>query len=145
MVGGFGHNQDRGAVVDAGLEAIGPIRPNQRVGDDGLANRSSTVNNTSMPLIIRKRFVSFAVTESGRHAPPTPADIRAWRKQYPYGTGGPPPRSVRGELLLEIHSHPWVTTRRNFRDTEEEACSKISSTPSLSGSCAWPPACGHTH
>jgi hypothetical protein len=51
----------------------------------------------------------------------TPADIRAWRKQYPYGTGGPPPRSVPGgELLLEIHSHPWVTTRRNFRDTEKK-------------------------
>ena len=25
-----------------------------------------------------------------------------------------------GELLLEIHSHPWVTTRRNFRDTEKK-------------------------
>src|SRR5262245_58291587 len=72
-------------------------------------------------MIIRKQFVSFAVTESGRDAPPTPADIRAWRKQYPYGTGGPPPRLVpAGDLLLEIHSHPWVTTRRNFRDTEKK-------------------------
>lgn len=72
-------------------------------------------------VIIRKQFVSFAVTESGRDAPPTPADIRAWRRQYPYGTGGPPPRMVpAGELLLEIHSHPWVTTRRNFRDTEKK-------------------------
>jgi len=72
-------------------------------------------------VIIRKQFVSFAVTESGRDAPPTPADIRAWRKQYLYGTGGPPPRLVpAGELLLEIHSHPWVTTRRNFRDTEKK-------------------------
>lgn len=72
-------------------------------------------------VIIRKQFVSFAVTESGRAAPPTPADIRTWRKQYPYGTGGPPPRLVpAGELLLEIHSHPWVTTRRNFRDTEKK-------------------------
>ena len=72
-------------------------------------------------VIIQKQFVSFAVTESGRDAPPTPADIRAWRKQYPYGTGGPPPRLVpAGELLLEIHSHPWVTTRRNFRDTEKK-------------------------
>ena len=42
-------------------------------------------------------------------------------KMYPYGTRGPPPRSVPGgELLLEIHSHPWVTTRRNFRDTERK-------------------------
>ena len=72
-------------------------------------------------VITRKPFVSFAVSESGRDAPPTPADIHAWRKMYPYGTGGPPPRSVPGgELLLEIHSHPWVTTRRNFRDTEKK-------------------------
>jgi hypothetical protein len=72
-------------------------------------------------VIIRKQFVSFALSESGQQAPPTPADIRAWRKQYPYGTGGPPPRLVpAGELLLEIHSHPWVTTRRNFRDTEKK-------------------------
>jgi hypothetical protein len=72
-------------------------------------------------VIIRKQFVSFAVSESGRQAPPTSDDIRAWRKQHPYGTGGPPPRSVPGgELLLEIHSHPSVTTRRNFRDIEKK-------------------------
>jgi hypothetical protein len=72
-------------------------------------------------VIIRKQFVSFALSESGKQAPPTPADLRAWRKQYPYGTEGPPPRLMPGgELLLEIHSHPWVTTRRNFRDTEKK-------------------------
>src|SRR5438445_247120 len=69
-------------------------------------------------VIIRKVFVSFALSESGRQASPTPGDVRAWRKMYPYGVGGPPPRSVpAGDLRLEIHSRPWVTTRRRFRDT----------------------------
>ena len=103
--------------------------PSRRPGSDTFWYPSRGHWTAEMPkerpaetgVIVRKQFVSFAVSESGRQAPPTPAEIRAWRKQYPYGTDGPPPRSVpAGELLLEIHSHPWVTTRRNFRDTEKK-------------------------
>lgn len=35
--------------------------------------------------------------------------------------GGPPPRSLPcGQLLLEIRSHPWVSTRRRFHDSEQK-------------------------
>jgi hypothetical protein len=72
-------------------------------------------------VLIRRQFVAFSIVESGRQEPPTESDIRAWRKQFPYGYGGPPPRSVlSGELVLEIASHPWVSTRRRFRDSEKK-------------------------
>lgn len=68
-------------------------------------------------LTIRKEFVAFSLVEDGEYAPPTESEIRAWRKQYPYGSGGPPSRKKpNGKLLLQIASHPWVSTRRNFHD-----------------------------
>ena len=63
----------------------------------------------------------FAITELGREEPAPPADVRAWRRQFPYGVGGPPPRNVpSGYLVLEIQSHPWVSTRRRFRDSDKK-------------------------
>jgi hypothetical protein len=74
-----------------------------------------------MGVVIRGQFVAFSVTETSRQEPPSEADIRAWRRQYPYGIGGPPPRPVPdGQLVLEIASHPWVSTRRRFRDSEKK-------------------------
>jgi hypothetical protein len=74
-----------------------------------------------MGVVIRGQFVAFSVIETSRQEPPSEADIRAWRRQYPYGVGGPPPRPVPdGQLVLEIASHPWVSTRRRFRDSEKK-------------------------
>jgi hypothetical protein len=74
-----------------------------------------------MGVVIRGQFVAFSVAEMSRQEPPSEADIRAWRRQYPYGVGGPPPRAVPdGQLELEIASHPWVSTRRRFRDSEKK-------------------------
>lgn len=68
--------------------------------------------------IIRNEFVAFSLVEDGGYAPPTPSEIKAWRRQYPYGSGGPPSRKKpNGKLRLEIASHPSVHhTRRNFQD-----------------------------
>jgi hypothetical protein len=68
-------------------------------------------------VVIRNEFVAFALVEDGEYKPPTESEIRAWRKQYPYGSGGPPARKKpNGKLRLQIASHPWVNTRRNFHD-----------------------------
>ena len=66
---------------------------------------------------IRGQVVAFSVVELSKAAPPTPAEVREWRRMYPYGTGGPGPRQVpNGELRLEIASSPWFGARRRFHD-----------------------------
>jgi hypothetical protein len=68
-------------------------------------------------VIIRGQVVAFSIVELSMAAPPTPAEIRDWRRMYPYGSGGPGPRQVpNGELRLEIASSPWFSTRRRFHD-----------------------------
>lgn len=89
--------------------------------DHGWLSHMPTERHAETGVLIRGQFVAFSLTEAGRQAPPTDAEVKAWRKQFPYGIGGPPPRSVpNGELTLEIASHPWVSTRRRFRDSPKK-------------------------
>jgi hypothetical protein len=75
-----------------------------------------------MGVVIRGQFVAFSMIELRREVPPTATDIRAWRKQWPYGVGDPPHRvEPSGELSLEIGDHPRVITRRRFRDSEKKS------------------------
>jgi hypothetical protein len=68
-------------------------------------------------VVIRNEFVAFSLVEEGEYAEPTESEIRAWRRQYPYGSGGPPSRKKpNGKLRLQLASHPWVSTRRKFHD-----------------------------
>lgn len=90
--------------------------------DHGWLSHMPAERKAETGVLIRGQFVAFSLIESGRQAPPTESEARAWRKQFPYGSGGPPLRSVpNGELVLELASHPWVSTRRRFRDSPKKA------------------------
>lgn len=85
----------------------------------GWTQQLPTPRRAEMGVGIRRQFVSFSIIEGSRQVTPTAADVRAWRKQWPYGVGSPPPRvEPCGELLLEIGDYPSVTTRRRFRDSD---------------------------
>lgn len=71
--------------------------------DHGWLRHMPAERKAETGVLIRGQFVAFSLIESGRQAPPTDSEIKAWRKQFPYGIGSPPLRSVpNGELVLEV-------------------------------------------
>ena len=54
----------------------------------GWTQQLPTPRRAEMGVLIRRQFVSFSIIEGSRQVTPTPADVRAWRKQWPYGVGG---------------------------------------------------------
>jgi len=63
-----------------------------------------------------KNHVWFSIREVSRMGPPTPDEVRAHHRQYPWG-GNPPPRpEPNGVLLLELDRHPRVNARYRFKD-----------------------------
>ncbi|MGE5362163.1 MAG: hypothetical protein ACM3NQ_24360 [Bacteroidales bacterium] len=62
----------------------------------------------------------FSVIELPKDVPPTEAEIRAHRRQFPYGIGDPPwHKRPSGALRLEISHHLGVSLRRRWTDSDK--------------------------
>lgn len=64
------------------------------------------------------QMVWFSIVELPKAVPPTEAEIRAHRRRFPYGVGGPPWQTrPSGVLRLEISHHLGVSLRRRWTDS----------------------------
>jgi hypothetical protein len=63
-----------------------------------------------------KNHVWFSIREVSRMGPPSPEEIRAHHREFPWG-GDPPPRpEPNGVLLFELDRFPRVNARYRFKD-----------------------------
>jgi hypothetical protein len=66
------------------------------------------------------QMVWFSVIELSRTVPPTQAEIRAHRRQFPYGVGDPSwQKRPSSALRLEISHHLGVSLRRRWTDSDK--------------------------
>ena len=110
-------SRGRTAMASAAVHHRNVLVPvNRRLDErvaEGTASRDRRDHPKAVCIVRRDRIRARRAAHPGRH-PSLAQAVPLWNR-------GPPPRLVpAGELLLEIHSHPWVTTRRNFRDTEKK-------------------------